>query len=299
MARMKLRKAKAYSMHAFVKPSESELANYDELLTTVFREFRDFRDQTHDDEVVAIATVHKTSPDSVEASDFAGFQFVSGSEDTITIFDQLTGAAKEERLPEGQVSVSSTWFLWKPGSRVVFIESRRPGVSRAKIERYIERFAQRILGLEEFSFSLHPIAADTFEDEIEKFTRIREVRVVLKRPNHSWAPAKELIGAASESNAATVEIEARAERNKSLNKDSGIVSKIKSYARNAINGLEDVVVSGNMPNVEGERRTRLSSNQIEARAKVRSDASEIEIAQGLIDQIPETDFSHFKSEESD
>lgn len=263
---------------------------YDELLTQITEKFSGFKLKLRDDEIVAIASIYK--PELEDTKQLVALQFVCGAEDTITIFNQFTGSAEESKLPEGQVSVNSTWLIWQLGERIVFIENRRPGVSRAKIEKYIEAFGQRVLEHDQFTFSLHPVASEKFETELEKFSRIREVDVVLKRPNKDWVPAALLAGSASDSDAGTVEIEVRAERGKSLNKNQGIVTQVKEYARKAITALYEVRVFGNIPGIERERQIKLSRNQAEVRTDIPSNASENDIAKSLIDGVQKFDLNH-------
>lgn len=279
-------------MHAFIEPGdEGQTADYGQLLSSILSEYSSFRLVLAGEEIVAIASVHRPDEFSRSSKKLVGLQFVSGSDDTITIFDQNTGEAEKAQLPKGTVSVDSTWLIWNADSRVVFIESKRPGVGKTKIEKYLQAFGRRVMGYEKFTLNLNPVASKNFESEIEKFTRIREVNVMLKRPNKNWDPAKALAGAAADSDAGTVEISARAERNQSLAKDRGIVKQVKEYSRRPITGLSDVQVFGNVPGVEGEQQIRLSQNQVETRIRLGKNATEEDVVRLLIAGVLEIELN--------
>lgn len=78
------------------------------------------------------------------------------------------------------------------------------------MRRLIKEFGRKRLNYPEFEF--HPLAGPEFDTEVNKFRRIREVDVILSRPNKDWLPASLIAGAAADSNAYTVEIETKAAR---------------------------------------------------------------------------------------
>ena len=265
MAPRVVRKLRLFSAHGFINPSDDNLVllNYEEFFSELSAEgFKKFRLQTGG-ETVAISEVHKVG-------DNVAFLFVKGSESSITIFNERTGVTQEAELPENHIAVSATWLFWKRNSRFVFVESNRPGVGTGVIEKFFTSYGKNYLGHKNFTFDLNAVPGPSFEREIDRFTRIREVSVVLKRPNHAWSTAVELIGDAAESNAGTVELSVRAGRKQSLAKDRGIVQSLKDYAREKISGLKNVRVFGQVPGVEGEHSVSLENSQMTASTKLES-----------------------------
>lgn len=289
MAKKKLRKARVYAMHAFTSPQDGKaLCEYDELLYSLENRFLDVRIKDRDD-IVAIVDV-------LRISGRIAIQFIYGAEDTITIFDQRTGKAKEAKLPNGQVSVATSWMFCEPGSRIVFIESRRPGVSPTRMAKLIKEFGRKVLNYPEFEFDFHPVVSANFKKELERFERVRAVEVVMKRPNKEWASMKELIGGASNSNAETIELSARAGRGKTLAKDRGIFKIVQNLSSRLISAITDVRVKGKMAGVEGEQKVSFAKNQQEVTYKVDESDSERDIARTAATEISQVDMSHLAPE---
>ncbi|MEY8579206.1 hypothetical protein AALI21_13045 [Corynebacteriaceae bacterium 6-324] len=280
MASKSIRKLRLFSVHGFINPSEDEqeLLEYERFFSNLrtggYKEFR----QKRGDETVAIAQVR-------ELEGHTAYLFVRGSESSVTIFNERTGVAEEADLPADSIAVSATWLIWKKRSRYVFVESNRPGVGTAVIERFFTSYGREVLGYKEFTFGLNAIPGPAFEDQIHRLTRIREVSVVLTRPNHVWSVAEDLIGDAADSNAGTVEVSARAERKQSLAKDRGIVQGLLQYARSKITGLKNARVSGKMPGTEGEYVVSLENSQMTASAKIVSGADPEENLQALAEAV--------------
>lgn len=289
MVRRRIKKAKAYSMHGFITPEDGgALKEYSNLIKKLGEKYGEIKLEIQD-EVIAIVGVYR-------AHGLIAFQFIAGTEDTITIYDQISGKAINEKLPDGQLSAAVSWLICDPHSRIVFIESRRPGVSREKMRKLIKEFGRKRLNYPEFEFEFHPLAGPSFETEVTKFTRIREVDVILSRPNKDWVPASLLAGAAADSNASTVEIETKAARGKSLSKDRGIVDAVTNYARKKITALKEVRIKGTVPGVEGEYEAKLSENQATVSTRVGADSTESEVADVLMQNINETSLEYLNGE---
>ena len=292
MAAKKIRKARVFAIHGHVKPRDEGGVNlpYDVFFDTLRKYFSEHRLQTRD-EVIAVVSVR-------EYHGFIAFRFVRATDESLTIFDERTGDAHEAELPKGQKSASSTWFIYRPGSRLVFIESKRPGVPVSKIERFLVDFGRRKLHYSELTIDLDPVASSDFEHEIDRFDRIREVRVQMARPNHSW-PIDNLIPAAVDSNAESLELTAKAARNKSLKKNGGIVKKIKTLAKNPISGLKNVFVYGNAPGTAGEKRITLQDSQLDISMRGSTADTEEDVVTGLIEKAKESDFPEATEEKSE
>ncbi|MBK4166311.1 hypothetical protein GWO55_09375 [Corynebacterium macginleyi] len=289
MARRRIKKAKAYSMHGFITPEDGgALKEYSNLIKKLGEKYGEIK-LAIQDEVIAIVGVYR-------AHGLIAFQFIAGTEDTITIYDQISGKAINEKLPDGQLSAAVSWLICDPHSRIAFIESRRPGVSREKMRKLIKEFGRKELNYPEFEFEFHPLAGLEFHTEVNRFTRIREVDVILSRPNKDWLPASLLAGAAADSNAYTVEIETKAARGKSLSKDRGIIDAVTSYARKRITALKEVRIKGTVPDVEGEYVAKLSENQATVSTRIEADSTESEIAGALMQNIDKTRMKYSNGE---
>ncbi|MDO5374059.1 MAG: hypothetical protein Q4F10_11445 [Corynebacterium glutamicum] len=267
MARKIARKLRQYSVHGFINPSDQDGLVID--YSDFFEEMKDSKSSEFSfklgSETVAMSTVE-------DLQEYRAFLFVRGSESSITIFNERTGVTEEANLPDDYIAVTATWLIWQKDTRFVFVESNRPGVGYTAIEKYFTAYGKEILNHPNFTFDLNPVPGPEFEKQIGRFTRIREVSVVLNRPNHVWESAHLLIGDASESDAQTIELSARAPRKQTLSKIKGIVPRVIQYAAEKITGLKDARVYGDMPGTVGEQTVSLKKSQVVASASIDSES---------------------------
>ncbi len=88
---------------------------------------------------------------------------------------------------------------------------------------------------------LNPVTAESFNEELEQFDRIRQASVTVARPNYDWTEnANTLTTYAAESDGQTAELEISAPRGGSLAKERGIVRDIKKLVQHAIGPLKKV-----------------------------------------------------------
>ena len=96
MATKKIRKARVFAIHGHLKPRDKGGVNlpYDQFFDDLKRYFSEHRLQTRD-EIIAVVDV-------LEYYGFIAFRFVRATNESLTIFDERTGDANEERLPKGK-----------------------------------------------------------------------------------------------------------------------------------------------------------------------------------------------------
>lgn len=223
-------------------------------------------------DTVAIAEI-------VERSGLLCFQFVSGNATELPlIYDSSTASVTEVDPGDGRLVVRSAWVLVDPESRILVLERRRPGVPTFQIERFLSQVGRELLGVQGLVISINPVPSASFTEEIEAFTRVREVSITLRRPNHSWtATASGMLGELAESNAAQVQLQLNADRGQSLSKTRGVVDELKQLVRHPISALKNAVVKGNTPSFDGEKTVSLQKHIVKGTARL--DSSDGPIAQ--------------------
>lgn len=274
------RDIKAFAAHAFIDPYVEDpiVADYKELFNSITEETSKAFNVKFRGETIAISKVEKKKEDG-----YIAYLFVRGSENTVTTYNENTGEALEQELPEGEVSAVSSWVLVKYDTRFIFIETKRPGISPTMVERYFTKFAKEKLKYRKFKFTLLPIPGAEFQEEIDRFTKVRQVTVSLSRPNKSWTEtAKSLVGDAAESNADVMEVTAKAERGGTLAKKTGIMPAIKKMAQNAISALKNVKIFGRVPGVDKEYVASLTKSQFRAVAEIPASATATESLTNII-----------------
>ncbi len=190
------------------------------------------------------------------------FRFVSGNADDLAeAFDPSSGTTVEVDLGRERFIVSGAWVIVDASKRVAVIERKRPGVPVYQLERFLARFG-RDNGFPGLTISLNPVPSESFVREIERFTRIREASVTIRRPNHSFtASAREAVAQiARESNAGSATVQVNADRKQSLAKDEGIVADIISFAKSAITPIVNATVKGMRPGFGKERTVSLQKH---------------------------------------
>lgn len=184
--------------------------------------------------------------DYVDLGAHSAFRFISGNDgESAEAYDPHTGTTTPLELGRERFIVSWAWMVVDPEARIVILERKRPGVPVYQLERYLSGFG-RDQGYGRLSISLNPVPSPSFTKEVLSFDRIREASITIRRPNHSFTEsAREAVAQiARDSNAGSATVQANAERKESLEKDSGIVADIVSFARNPITPVLNAVVKG-------------------------------------------------------
>lgn len=244
-------------------------------------DYRDFFEHlTH---LRSASTVIAISPDlnfAIERSEMDGDIFtasiIAGSPDEVPLyFDYTTGRIEEGETPDGTWLARVTRILinTNPEARAVAIEASRTGLTSSRLEKYFRRLAYQSGWSDDFTVDLPPIPSDSLEEEIAKFTRIREAAVIVTRPNYDWSDMKnKLSGLADESQGHTAEAVVRADRNKSLSKAHGIVELISQSLKAANPSIRSFRLTGNQ---EGSKKeVTVSSEKHQARTFYDADTSD-------------------------
>lgn len=186
-------------------------------------------------------------------------RFLAIQPDTdFTTFDEIDFSTSDESLPRNKrfAVASHAYFVF--GTRRLIFEYVRSGPkaeeSLAAIQAILRSQAQ---DYREFRLSGTPVVEEQFITDINRFERIRVVKIDVAEPNASWTdwddPLHEL---GEESGAGKVTLEATAARGDGLNRRGGIVGLLKQALRAPNSHLKRAVVEGKMPDEAGPRTIR-------------------------------------------
>jgi hypothetical protein len=190
-------------------------------------------------------------------------RFLSGSDqESLTLFDVENDRERDEPRSAGEIVVRPTLLYLNPESRFVALERRRPGLSPGEIGKALGIIGSAIGFDIDLVIDLNPVTAESFNEELEQFDRIRQASVTVARPNYDWTEnANSLTTYAAESDGQTAELEISAPRGGSLAKERGIVQDIKELAQRAIGPLKKVKIVGRHAGETRERTLTLASHQ--------------------------------------
>lgn len=285
-----VRTMEAYSIHGHVGSGtpEEDLLDYvdffDRLLVASPHSLR----FSVGEDTVAIA-------DRADRGARVALRFVTGNaEELPLVYDLDTARAEEVDPGSNRFVVSGAWAIISPERRIMILERKRPGVPVFQLERFMTSFAHEQLGLSGSTISLNPVPSASFIEEVERFTRIREASLTLRRPNQSWtASAESMLGELAESNAAEVTLQLNADRAQSLSKSRGVVRELIALARLPISALKNARVTGETPEFDGERTVSLIKHTVKGTARIDPSAAPgaqleplDELAATLIDGLP-------------
>lgn len=190
-------------------------------------------------------------------------RFLSGSDqESLTLFDVENDRERDDPRSAGEIVVRPTFLYLNPESRLVALERRRPGLSATEIGKALGIIGTAIGFDDDLVIDLNPVTAESFNEELEQFDRIRQASVTVARPNYDWTEnANTLTAYAAESNGQTAELEISAARGGSLAKERGIVQDIKELVQHAIGPLKKVKIVGRHSDETRERTLTLASHQ--------------------------------------
>lgn len=269
-----MRTLEAYSIHG-----HSSAGNADEGLLDYSKFFSELISADARNLRFAVGSETVAVVEAVEREGLLCLQFVSGNAVELPLIYDIATASIEEVDPgRGRFVVRTAWVIVDPINRILVVERRRPGVPVFQIERFLTQAGRDLMGINGLVISLNPVPSASFAQEIEEFTRVREVSITLRRPNHSWTSSAEaMLGELAESNAAQVQLQLNADRGQSLSKHKGVVEELRQLARRPISALKNAVVKGSTPSFEGEKTVSLQKHTIRGTARV--DSADPPIAQ--------------------
>jgi hypothetical protein len=192
------------------------------------------------------------APDEGERFFFAAY---TGSSDATFLVLDLEASTEEERgLETGKVIVRKTLGLIDPERREAVVQLVHNGIRASQIAPFIERIARRASPqlYDRLSLELAPIAGASFLEELEEFEKIQAARMRLSRPNYDWEEYGETLEAlGQDSGAKNLEVAAVANRNGTLNKDSGIIGLLKDLIRRSRSIIKSASVRGLLADQSG------------------------------------------------
>ena len=221
-------------------------------------------------------------------------RFLSGSDrESLTLFDVGNDRERDDPRSEGEIVVRPTFLYLNPESRFVALERRRPGLSATEIGKALGIIGTAVGFADDLVIDLNPVTAESFNEELAHFERIRQASVTVARPNLDWTKnANTLTAYAAESDGQSAELEISAPRGGSLAKERGIVKDIKELVLHAIGPLKKVKIVGRHADEKRERTLTLANHQerqfVPVERSGTADDERAQVAQGaanLLDRL--------------
>jgi len=190
-------------------------------------------------------------------ADVVALRFISGNEDDVPVFyNEQTGAEESIEREEGVFAIA-VWAIFNTKSRLVAIERKRPGISTALLERYLQALG-RDAGYKQLSIDLNQVTSEEFDKAVRELETVKKVTVAVNQPNLDWSDdSNEIHRYAEESSAASARVELVAPRGEGLSKSKGIVHDILGLARKKISSLKNVIVVGQAYGEAGNKTINL------------------------------------------
>lgn len=155
-------------------------------------------------------------------------------ETNFLILDLNSNAEEVGALAPGKAIVRKTLGVIDASRREAAIQFVYHGPRAQQIAELFEE-AVRKNSTDEFreiSLEFAPVAGGEFFDQLEQMSRIQSAHLKLTRPNYDWEQYGNIFSdLGQESDARNLEISATANRNGSLNKNSGVIRLIKDLNR--------------------------------------------------------------------
>lgn len=245
----------AYSIHG--RARSGEVVDYAAFLRTLAGADSVLRRATiNQDEVVLLRGVRQLGA-------IWELRFLSGNDhESLTLFDVETDQERADPRAPSEIVVRPTLLYVDPESRFVALERRRPGLSAREIGKALGSMGTDTGFADDLIIDLNPVTAESFNEELEQFERIRQASVTVARPNFDWTEnANRLTDYAAESDGQTAELEISAPRGGTLARERGIVQDIKQLVQLSIGPLKKVRIVGRHSDETRERTLTLASHQ--------------------------------------
>ncbi|WP_449279090.1 hypothetical protein [Leucobacter sp. GX24907] len=263
-----MRSIAAYSIHG---RDASGVIDYQEFVNLV----ADLASARESRKVVLGQVVAVTQTSRI-SEDVTALRFISGSEDQVPVFyNERTGSEESVERDEGVFAVA-VWAIFNTTSRLVAIERKRPGVSTAIIERYLQALG-RDAGYDRLTIDLNQVTSEEFDRAVQELETVKKVTVAVNQPNLDWSDdSNEIHKYAEESSAASARVELVAPRGEGLSKKKGIVQDILGLARKKISSLKNVIVVGQAPGEAGNKTINLERYARKTQVEVERGATAFE-----------------------
>ncbi|KAB7786363.1 hypothetical protein [Methylorubrum populi] len=266
MARRVSRKLELFSVHAH---NNNEEIDYKKIVSTFKALPRSLR-------ITKIGNMVFGFPVVTEMEGIYFMQVLEGDpEATTLIFDRATGRASETELADSELISQATHLVIHPEKRLAAIEYVRRGAKAVQIGPAIASVLKsntsdfRLLDLE-----FPPKIAKGFSEQIATFERIRVASLRITRPNASWTDHyTDLSDLMETSGGEKAEIDVRAGRGASLEKNKGIVQVIKEISEDEHPYIEEAAITGTRANESAETVVRSSTHILHTRVSVEANNS--------------------------
>ena len=212
---------------------------------------------------------------SLERNGIFYFTFISGDPSEIPLFfNDETG--RVEKGPNGPDTwpVRQTSVIIDPYTRLVAVENRRAGVGSVNLERYFRLLARERGYASDLTFDLAIQPSPSFQEELNRFERIREATVVITRPNTDWDDAEDAVAdLADATDAHKASVTVNAARGGSLNPNAGLLSVIRNQVRRPQTSISNVRVVGTREGETQERSLSLARHQVKSEVRIPKNAT--------------------------
>lgn len=200
------------------------------------------------------------------------FSFVSGDPDEIPLFfNEESGQVEEGARERSTWPARQTQVMVDPDSRFVAIELRRAGVGSSNLERYFRLLAMERDYSQNLVFDLSAQPSPSFEEELDRYVRIREASVTISRPNTDWYDAEDAVAELADiSGGHTAAVTVNAARGESLNKNEGLLAVIRGHVRRSYTSIANARVVGLKAGDRQESSLSLARHQLKRQIEVPS-----------------------------
>jgi hypothetical protein len=179
------------------------------------------------------------------------------------LLDLEDGTEEERPLEPGKIVTRKTLGLIDPVKRIAVVQFVQQGARAGQIALLLEKLARRAdpERYSELSLEFTPLPAEEFLEALAEFSTIKSASLRFARPNYDWEEYGETFQTlGQESGANTLEVQASARRNGSLNKDGGIIGLLRDVVRKGRSMLKTATVTGNTPDAAGIVTLRLDKH---------------------------------------
>ncbi|WP_442544990.1 hypothetical protein ACSBOX_04480 [Arthrobacter sp. KN11-1C] len=192
------------------------------------------------------------------------FSIVSGDPEEIPLyFNEESGQVEEGVRERSTWPARQTQVVVDPESRLVAIEMRRAGVGSSNLERYFRLLAMERGFSRNLIFDLTMQPSTSFEEELDRYERIREATVVISRPNFDWEDAEDAVtGLADVSGGHTASVTVNAARGESLSRTDGLLAVIRAHVRRSFTSITNARVIGQKRGDNQETSLSLARHQL-------------------------------------
>lgn len=203
-------------------------------------------------------------------------RFVAGNEAELPLFFNTITGEEEIVESDGGMFVVGTWAIVNPDTRMVAIETKRPGVGSVLIERYLELEGRR-RGFPELRIDLNQASTEGFDFAVRRLDTVKKVAVTVNQPNLDWSDDhNEIHEYAEQSGAGSATVEMRAPRGEGLSQARGIVADVIGLSRQRISSLRNVIVTGSEAGEPDDKTINLNRFQRKQSVRIRRNSTPTE-----------------------